>query len=117
MKKYQLAWTDIPGDFADEIKLHSTNPKLLQWFLLELKKIVPNYKLVNDGKNPFWQDYVDFDLNDNQVYCKVTKLGDKGKRISYWLSTELMQMGWEPFNISQYGGMSQQIWYRLEITE
>lgn len=103
MKRYQMAWHVIPQ--YSLISLSSTDSSLIQWFLIELKRIDPKCR-VNHIRN---------DLNENPVSLSSDD-SKKGREIMNWLMQELLQRGWEPFSTGDMHG-NVYIYYRKEIVE
>lgn len=93
MKKYHMAWINSPMN--GYVILGSTDTTLVQWFLDELKKIVPTYELADNTISEMK------DLNGNVTYVTVRKLNNKDSEIKYWLLQELLEMEWEPFSVSK----------------
>ena len=79
MKKYQLSWALDPN-CSDYIRLGSTDPNLIKWFLDELKTIAPNYAFRDDQSGDRR-----YDLDGNLCQCIVHKLADKDSQIRLWL--------------------------------
>jgi hypothetical protein len=111
MKKYQLAWVGIPG--ASDVRLGSTDPDLVSWFLDNLKTIAPKWEYRRDRISGAR------DLDGNKTYCCVHKLDSKDTEINFWLIQELLKAGWEPFSITVAGqhASADLIFLRREVIE
>jgi hypothetical protein len=96
MKKYQMAWVGVP-DKASGVSLGSSDTNLIKWFLDELEKDYPNHQV--EHAKQF------YDFNGNLTYSGVIKLDGEDHEINHWLVQKLQHTGWEPFSVTETGGI------------
>jgi len=114
MKRYELA--SVRDLWSITVELTSTDPKLVTWFLSELKRISPNYELVEHFDSE--RGTIRRDLDGKIFYASVKKLDNKDGAINCWLLRELLKQGWEPFSVTpDPHGTSGEIYLRKETSD
>jgi len=73
------------------VTLFSTDPQLVEWILVELKKIIPSYGFVRKTK----------DLSGQTYECALKHLQGKDPEVWMWIIQQLCLKGWEPFAVSE----------------
>jgi uncharacterized ubiquitin-like protein YukD len=71
------------------IVLLSTHPQVIDWVLLELKRLIPSYQIRFENRL----------FSGERYFCQLERLEKKDEQVWWWIVRQLTLQGWEPFEI------------------